>query len=172
MAPATGEPDAIDRVAARLGIAPQDYIRLTYRDLQERDAAARGLDEPGDMVPLKLGFRTQPAPSNDPTIRINAVGNYLNKMVFGDPGYVADKMKCPLLRKGKNGQYCHKRVAVAGQEEVYKDLPNKNMASHTADAEQYLALGFVGGFVNDSYFDSEEDDNDDQNAGRNEVSGY
>jgi len=45
-----GEPDAIDRVAARLGIEPQDYIRLNYRDLQERFAAERGQKDPGDMV--------------------------------------------------------------------------------------------------------------------------
>lgn len=45
-----GEPAAIDRVAGRLGVAPEDYIRLNYRDLQERAAAERGLAEAGDMV--------------------------------------------------------------------------------------------------------------------------
>ena len=45
-----GQPEAIDRVAARLGFAEQDYIRLTYRDLQEREAAESGRGETGDMV--------------------------------------------------------------------------------------------------------------------------
>ena len=37
-----GDPDAIDRVAAALGKGPDDYLRATYRELQEKDAAARG----------------------------------------------------------------------------------------------------------------------------------
>lgn len=38
-----GAPDAIDRAAGSLGCGPTDYIRETYRELQETDAAARGV---------------------------------------------------------------------------------------------------------------------------------
>ncbi len=44
-----GAPDEIDRVAARLGFAPAQYILTTYRQLQEQLAADRGA-EPGDLV--------------------------------------------------------------------------------------------------------------------------
>lgn len=44
-----GEPDDIDRAAEALGAAPTDYIRATYRELHERDAAARGLAV-GDLL--------------------------------------------------------------------------------------------------------------------------
>jgi len=37
-----GAPDEIDRVAAMLGSAPADYILASYRELHERDAAAKG----------------------------------------------------------------------------------------------------------------------------------
>src|SRR5262245_58304216 len=44
-----GDPDAIDRVAAALGKGPEDYLRVTYRELQEQDAAARGVTA-GDLL--------------------------------------------------------------------------------------------------------------------------
>jgi len=39
----------VDRAAAALGASPSDFIRATYRDLQEKDAAARGVAA-GDML--------------------------------------------------------------------------------------------------------------------------
>jgi adenylate cyclase class 2 len=42
-----GEPDAIDRLAGRLGFEPDRYVRATYRELQ-READPRG--EPGDLL--------------------------------------------------------------------------------------------------------------------------
>jgi adenylate cyclase class 2 len=44
-----GEPDAIDRIAARLGFSESQYVLATYRQLQELHAAALGV-EPGDLV--------------------------------------------------------------------------------------------------------------------------
>ena len=35
--------------AAALGAAPSDFVRATYRELQEKDAAARGVVA-GDML--------------------------------------------------------------------------------------------------------------------------
>jgi adenylate cyclase class 2 len=52
-----GQPDAIDRAAARLGFESEDYVRESYRELHERAAKARGeeatalllsVDEAGD----------------------------------------------------------------------------------------------------------------------------
>jgi len=44
-----GEPEAIDRVAERLGFAQDRYIRGTYRDLHEEAAGTSG-PELGDLV--------------------------------------------------------------------------------------------------------------------------
>jgi adenylate cyclase class 2 len=44
-----GEPDAIDRVADRLGFGSDDYVRATYHELHRADSAERGIP-PGDMV--------------------------------------------------------------------------------------------------------------------------
>jgi len=44
-----GEPDAIDRLAERLGFKVEDYIQATYRDLHETNAASRGVPM-GDLV--------------------------------------------------------------------------------------------------------------------------
>jgi adenylate cyclase class 2 len=44
-----GDPDDIDRAAAALGVTPSDFIRATYRELQEQDATARGVVA-GDML--------------------------------------------------------------------------------------------------------------------------
>ena len=44
-----GEPDDVDRAAAALGALPSDFIRATYRELHEKDAAARGVVA-GDLL--------------------------------------------------------------------------------------------------------------------------
>jgi len=44
-----GLPDDVDKAAEALGAAPSDFIRATYRELQEKDAAARGVIA-GDML--------------------------------------------------------------------------------------------------------------------------
>lgn len=97
-------------------------------------------------IPLKLGFITTPAPTNDPTKRVNNVSQFMNKMVNGEPGYLLSK-KCAILRKGKLGGYCLKRIAVSGSEEKYRDTPDKNRFSHSSDAEQYMVAGFTQGYI-------------------------
>ena len=44
-----GAPEDVDRVAAALGADPSMFIRATYRELQEKNAAARGVVA-GDML--------------------------------------------------------------------------------------------------------------------------
>ncbi len=55
-----GEPDEIDRAAARLGFAPREYVLSTYRQLQEQLAARTGAP-PGDLV-----FPDRPAGTGRP----------------------------------------------------------------------------------------------------------
>jgi len=57
-----GEPDAIDRVAGRLGFTADDYVRATYHELHEADAIARGVPL-GDMVFAEPETRESSSPS-------------------------------------------------------------------------------------------------------------
>lgn len=105
--------------------------------------------------PIDLGFYTEPAPTNDPTQRIDAVSRFMTRMVNGEPGYLLNSV-CTTLRKAKQGAYCFKRVASAGKEGVYRDKPDKNKYSHASDAEQYMALGFVQGYQRQAADEDEE----------------
>jgi hypothetical protein len=130
-----------------IGILNDDYTDDHYSD--------NGDIVTGDDA-LEMGFDTEPAPTNDPTKRIDSVVKFLVKMVDGEPGYVLDA-SCDQLRKGKNGGYAYKRIAIAGSEERFRDKPDKNKYSHPADAEQYLCLGFAGGYVQEQAHEYEEE---------------
>jgi hypothetical protein len=129
-------------------------------------------NDDGDIIqPLKMGFWTEEAPTNDPTKRTDAVRSFMNKMVNGEPGYLLSK-SCKVLRKGKLGGYCFKRLQISGQDR-FREKPDKNKYSHSSDAEQYLALGFVGGYVTNSIpHDADYDDFDRADQDRSDVGGY
>lgn len=81
-----------------------------------------------------------PAPTNDPTRRVEAVKGMLTRLTFtGVPALVIDPA-CKVLRKGFMGGYCRVRVKVSGDER-YHDQPAKNRFSHIHDGLQYLAVG-------------------------------
>lgn len=144
-----------------MGILNDDYVEYDING----DIVG---NQDGDIIqPLNLGFETEPAPTNDPTKRIDAVNSYIIKLVDGEPGYLVSR-KCPMIRKGKIGGYQYKRMQVSG-EEKFQDKPNKNKYSHPADAEQYMALGFAGGYVVNSDEDYDDDYDDFNDVG---VMGY
>ncbi len=85
------------------------------------------------------GIKAMPAPSNDFTVRREAVANCLGRLVDGRPGLMVSP-KCAVLRKGLAGGYCFRRLRVAADER-YQDKPDKGLYSHVADALQYALLG-------------------------------
>ena len=85
------------------------------------------------------GIPCRAAPSNDFTLRREAVASTLNRMVDGEPGFLLSPT-CTMLRKGFAGGYAYKRVQVVGDER-YRDAPDKNAYSHPHDALQYLLSG-------------------------------
>lgn len=85
------------------------------------------------------GIPAQPAPSNDPVLRREAVAVALSRLIDGKPGLMISP-KCAVTRKGMAGAYHYKRVQVSGDER-YQDKPNKNKYSHVCEAGQYLMLG-------------------------------
>lgn len=86
------------------------------------------------------GIVAYPAPSNDPALRIDSVETLHMRFIDGQPGYLIDP-SCKMLRKGKRGGYCLKRLQVTGAER-YADVPDKSSPfSHVCDAEQYMVIG-------------------------------
>lgn len=85
------------------------------------------------------GLAARPAPTNDFTMRREAVAIPMSRIIDGQAGLVIGR-KCIVLRKAMAGGYRYKRVAVAGAQR-FQDKPDKNPFSHVAEAGQYLMLG-------------------------------
>lgn len=85
------------------------------------------------------GIEAKKASTNEPTLRIESVSGTMRRMIDGEPGMIIHP-RCRVLRKGYQGAYCYRRLAVSG-EAKFRDVPDKNMHSHIADADQYLMIG-------------------------------
>jgi hypothetical protein len=130
----------------KLQLGPK--MREEYRDFKFSvwgDPAGDKRSEVDERTPFQIlnaepkAINARPAPTNDFLIRRDAVGNALNRMIDGKPGFMLSP-KCKNLRKGMAGAYAFKRVQVSGAER-YHDKPDKNQYSHSCDAGQYLLLG-------------------------------
>jgi hypothetical protein len=89
-----------------------------------------------------LGITTIGARTNEIDPRISSVRYFLNRMVDGKPGFLVSRKGCPTIRKGFIKDYVYKRLAVSG-EERYRNVPDKNIASHPHDALQYICMEFA-----------------------------
>ncbi len=90
-----------------------------------------------------LGLKIEPAPSNEPTLRQDAVTQLLGYLIDGrDPGLLISPT-CSQLLKGFASHYRFVKVKTdLGDGYAYK--PQKNDSSHVHDALQYLVLGRRG----------------------------
>jgi hypothetical protein len=92
-------------------------------------------------IATSQGIPLGPAPTNDFTLRREAVARALTRLtLLGRPALVISP-KCKILRKAMNGGYCLRRIAAAGQTDRFRDVPDKNHFSHVAEALQYLMVG-------------------------------
>lgn len=89
------------------------------------------------------GLRVRLAPTNLPTMRLEAVRKPLTRLIDGAPGLFVSP-RCKVLRKGFNSGYRLRRVLANGATERYADTPDKNEFSHVHDGCQYFALGETG----------------------------
>lgn len=80
-----------------------------------------------------------PCPSNNLTIRLEAVRQPLSRNIDGHPGFLLSPT-CTVLRRGFNSGYRYKKLQVSGADR-YGDTPDKNEFSHPHDGLQYLSLG-------------------------------
>lgn len=94
---------------------------------------------PFDIVQA-AGLPISPAPTNDWTLRREAVAGLLSRLTMtGRPALVVHP-RCKVLRKAMGGGYCYRRLQVSGDDR-FADVPNKNRFSHVAEALQYAAVG-------------------------------
>ena len=87
-------------------------------------------------------WKWKPAPTNDITMRREAVVNALNRMVEGRPGLFVSP-KAATLRKGFVGSYHYKFIKSGNGAQTF-DTPAKNSYSHIHDACQYMICGATG----------------------------
>lgn len=97
-----------------------------------------------DWLRSQHGINLEPAPTQDPKMRIAALAGPCERMIEGKPGLLVNKRNCPMLHKGLMGAWHFKRLAVSG-EDRYADKPSKNDESHICDGAGYGFLG-VGEF--------------------------
>jgi hypothetical protein len=135
-----------DMGAQRFGKHVKAYLEANYPGLSTKftgDPAGDFRAQTDEVTPFEIlravGIQAYPAESNDPVVRIEAVNGVLGRMVDGNPGFLIDGAKCPVLVAGFNGGYHYRRLQVSG--EHYDNKPNKNKYSHPHDALQYLMLG-------------------------------
>lgn len=95
-----------------------------------------------------IGIETHGARTNLIDPRLSAVRFFLNRLVGGKPGLVISRKGCPMLRRGFSKDYVFKRISIAG-EERYREIPDKNHASHPHDGLQYIALEFAANCIVD-----------------------
>lgn len=96
-----------------------------------------------EQTPFRIlraaGIIARPAPSNDISLRIDAVSGALMRLNEKKPAFMVDS-RCLNLIKGFEGGYHYRRMQVSGTER-YEEKPDKNRFSHVHDALQYMMLG-------------------------------
>ena len=132
----------------RFGELLVSYVRANY---PSHDVAAVWGDPAGnqraqtdertaiEIMKEVTGWRCRAAPSNDLTMRLEAVRGALNRLIDGRPGIIVSP-KCAMLRKGFSGGYHYKAIRVALGQQFHEE-PNKNAYGHPHDSLQYLLLG-------------------------------
>ena len=127
------------------------FAQLLRRHLAERypgfkyqiwgDPAGDNLGEADDISPFMMfraeGLGIHKAPTNDPTVRIEAVAGALREMVDGRPRFLMSS-NCIALKAAMNGGY---RYADRSERQTEAASPLKNKHSHVADALEYVLIG-------------------------------
>lgn len=108
-----------------------------------------------DLFMENSGLEAYPAETNDPETRYNALDEKLTALIGGEPAIIFDP-SCELTIAGLAGQYCFRRIQVAG-EERYRDNPDKGPTSHPVESCHYLLLGAGEGYASVSMSDAEYD---------------
>lgn len=107
------------------------------------DPTGDDLSQSDETSPFSM-FRAQGvpvlrAPSNDPSVRVEAVEQLLDRMSDGGPCFLVDP-SCTVLKAGFLGGYHYARIGISSADQ-WDVKPHKNRFSHVHDALQYGVLG-------------------------------
>jgi len=141
-----GELCATDMGIKRFGPLLAQFIRERFPQAQSlalwgdpagdiRDAS----EETAFSLLRAAGINARPAPSQEPTIRREALDGPLGRLIDGEPGFVIDP-SAVMIRKGLQGKFRYRRIALAGTDR-YEEKPEKNEYSHPCEALEYGLLG-------------------------------
>lgn len=153
-----GQVRAIDEVASdRAGIQQFAPVVLGHMAQHYPWARERGVRDVGDPAG-EFGSQTDEQSCmailraagvdcwpgvQDVAVRLESVRHLLRTVIDGEPGLLIHP-RCERLRKGFQGEYHYRKLAVGGAVEKYADVPEKNKYSHPHDALQYGAVELVG----------------------------
>lgn len=104
---------------------------------------------------LDCGIDTEPANTNVPLVRWEAVRYFLQQLRDGKPAFLMHS-RCKSLRRGFNGGYKLRRIQLAGSTK-FATKADKNKYSHPHDALQYLALYAKGSMDTSDMFERPDD---------------
>jgi hypothetical protein len=96
-----------------------------------------------ESVSEGLDIPILPAPSNEISIRLDAVRDELTYMIDANTPALIFSRRCKMLRKGCASHYRYIRIRI-GTTEKTADKPEKNEWSDPQDALQYWLLGIKG----------------------------
>jgi hypothetical protein len=131
-----------------------DFPRMAIREAFSDPSSWYGADKAAgelswvEIVAQALSIAIEPAPSQEPGLRQDAVRWYLNHRIDGNtPGYLISPV-CKRLKAGFAAHYKLTKLSTAGATD--KLAIAKNEYSHVHDAEQYRLLGHRGraGMIN------------------------
>ena len=117
------------------------YVQATGDPAGDSRSPADERDIPASIW-RAVGLPLALCPTNDITVRLEAVDETFGKLVEGGPSIVIDP-SCQMLIAGLAGKYQYvKQKDGAGED--YEPTPRKDRWSHVQDALQYLILKFGG----------------------------
>lgn len=102
---------------------------------EQRDAEERTVFK----ILEAAGIYAKPAPTNEFSLRADAVNTSFGRLIDGEPGLIIHP-DCAVTRKGCIGGYACKRTW-SGTMEKFSSEPDKNEYSHPCEALQYKLLG-------------------------------
>ncbi len=86
-----------------------------------------------------MGINANPAPTNNPLLRREALSSPINRGYEGIPGCIISP-KCKNLISGLAKKYIYKEIKSSGGLK-HHDKPDKNWHSHVCEAAEYMMLG-------------------------------
>jgi len=127
------------RAFTRDVVAPHlatEYQGMPYISRGDPSGVAKdGNDLDCFAIQTEVGVPTQPAITNAPEARRDALRKYMLRSTGDEPGFLVSP-KAQMIRRGLMGGFRYKRVQVTGDER-YQDVPDKNKFSHPCEAAEY-----------------------------------